>query len=56
MEYIELTNEDIAAIDAAGVLGPGGSFFRKVVKRVAATALLGTVALVACNYLGVNIL
>ncbi|KAI0338423.1 Aldo/keto reductase [Trametopsis cervina] len=51
---IELSSEDIAAIDAAGLLGPKGSRFRKVLKRVAVTALLGAAGFAVGSYLGIS--
>lgn len=50
----ELAADDIAAIDAAGILGPsgGGARFRRVVKRVAVTALLGVAGYAAGTALG----
>ncbi|KAI0691430.1 NADP-dependent oxidoreductase domain-containing protein [Cytidiella melzeri] len=49
---LELSSDDIAAIDAAGLLGPGSTRFRKMVKRIAVTALLGAAGFAVGSYLG----
>ena len=53
---LDLSTEDIATIDAAGIVGPGGSFLRRALQRVAATILLGAVVFGISNYLGIEVL
>ncbi len=55
-EYIELSTADIAAIDAAGLLGPKGLRLRKILKRVAVTAALSVVGFAVASYLGIDVL
>lgn len=47
-----LTDDDIAAIDAAGVLGPRRDRVRKVVKRVAIPVLAVVAVFRICSSLG----
>ncbi|KAI0090646.1 Aldo/keto reductase [Irpex rosettiformis] len=52
---LELSKEDIAAIDAAGLLGVKGLLFCSILKRVAVTAVLSGVGFAVARYLGVNV-
>jgi len=51
---LKLSDDDIAAIDAAGLLGPSSSRLRRIAKRVIITVLLGAAGLAAGSYLGIN--
>jgi len=53
---IELTEADIAAIDAAGIIGGKRFTARKILRRVAIAGLMGAVGLAACSYMGLNIM
>ncbi|KAI0821089.1 Aldo/keto reductase [Irpex lacteus] len=53
---LELSTTDIAAIDAAGLLGPKGLRLRKILKRVAVTAALSVVGFAVASYLGIDVL
>ena len=52
----ELTDEEVAAIDAAGASGARKLTVRTFVKRTVVVALLGAAALGICGYLGIDIL
>ncbi|KZT03666.1 Aldo/keto reductase [Laetiporus sulphureus 93-53] len=53
---LELTDDDIAAIDAAGVIGTRRITARTFLRRAAAVALVGAAVLGACSYLGINVI
>ncbi|KZT70672.1 Aldo/keto reductase [Daedalea quercina L-15889] len=52
---LKLTNEDIAAIDAAGILGARRITARSYFRRAAIAALIGATVLGVCSYSGVNV-
>ncbi|KAH9945543.1 Aldo/keto reductase [Amylocystis lapponica] len=53
---IKLTDEDIAAIDAAGIIGGKRFTARTILRRVAVAGLVGAAVLGVCSYLGINVL
>ncbi|KAH9918623.1 Aldo/keto reductase [Fomitopsis serialis] len=53
---LELTNEDIAAIDAAGIVGARRITARTYLRRAALAALIGAAVLGVCSYSGINVL
>ncbi|CCM00039.1 uncharacterized protein FIBRA_02065 [Fibroporia radiculosa] len=53
---LELTDEDIASIDAAGSQGERRLTARTFLRRAAIAALVGAGVLGACSYLGIHIL
>jgi len=52
----ELTDDEIAAIDAAGIIGARRFWARTFLRRAAIAALVGAGVLGACSYMGVNLL
>ncbi|THH00029.1 hypothetical protein EW026_g2415 [Hermanssonia centrifuga] len=52
---LELTSDDIAAIDAAGISGARYVAVRTFIKRAATAALIGAVSLSFCKYLGADL-
>ncbi|GBE84651.1 Aldo/keto reductase [Sparassis latifolia] len=53
---LELTKEDIAAIDAAGIMGARRITARTYLRRAAIAALVGAVILGACSWMGLDVL
>ncbi|EPS94973.1 hypothetical protein FOMPIDRAFT_1133350 [Fomitopsis schrenkii] len=53
---LALTTEDVAAIDAAGIIGARRITARTYLRRAAVAALVGAAVLAACSYSGVNVL
>ncbi|KZT70674.1 Aldo/keto reductase [Daedalea quercina L-15889] len=53
---LKLTNEDIAAIDAAGIVGARRITARTYLRRAAIATLIGAAVLGVCSYSGVNVL
>ena len=52
----ELTSEDVAAIDAAGIIGARRMTARTYLRRAAIAALAGAVVLGVCSYSGINVI
>ncbi|CCM00870.1 uncharacterized protein FIBRA_02916 [Fibroporia radiculosa] len=53
---LELTAEDIAAIDAAGLAGESRLTLRKVLRRAAYITLVGGAVVAACTFMGIRVL
>ncbi|KAI0916289.1 hypothetical protein AcV5_003269 [Taiwanofungus camphoratus] len=53
---LDLTDEDIAAIDAAGIIGTRRITARTALRRVAVAALIGAAVLGVCSYMGIHVL
>ncbi|OCH85970.1 Aldo/keto reductase [Obba rivulosa] len=53
---LDLTAEDIAAIDAAGLVGARQQTTRQFVRRLAVVGLVGAAVLGMCGYMGINVL
>ncbi|PCH38897.1 Aldo/keto reductase [Wolfiporia cocos MD-104 SS10] len=53
---LELTDDDINAIDAAGHIGARRITARTFLRRAAVAALIGAAVLGACSYLNINVL
>jgi len=53
---LELTSDDIEAIDTAGAAGARHLTAKTMLRRAAGLALLGAAALGVCSYLGIDVL
>ena len=53
---IELSDDDIAAIEAAGALGARRNLVRTFLTRAISLALVGSLALGVCSYMGIDVL
>ena len=51
-----LTTEDVAAIDAAGIIGSRRITARTYLRRAAIAALVGAAVLGVCSYSGISVL